>query len=136
VTLHAVVSAGVQTPAIELAVSEVQDAVDPKTQLVGAVALLPPGLARQLAPGMKVRAQLQLGALSAVAVPRDAVLTDEKGDYLFQVADGKAHRVPVSRRLDDGTLVAIAGLSEMKQPVVVEGNYELEDGMAVKEAAR
>ncbi len=116
-------------------VAEVQDGVDAKTQLAGAVVVLPRTLAPQLAPGMKAQAQLQVGALQAVAVPRNAVLTDERGDYVFQVDGGKARRVAVSRRLDNGTLVAVDGLADLKRPVVVEGNYELEDGMAVKDAA-
>ncbi len=135
VTLWPLVAPGASAPPIDLLVSEVQNTVDPKTQLVGAVALLPRGVASQLAAGMKVRARLDVGAISAIAVPRNAVLTDERGDYLFQVAGGKAHRVAVTRRIDNGTLVAIDGLADAKLPVVVEGNYELQDGMAVKDAA-
>jgi RND family efflux transporter MFP subunit len=135
-TVWPVVGPGSTAPPIDLAITQMQDAVDPKTQLVEAVAAIPRGLAAQLASGMKVRAQLQVGALSAVAVSRSAVLTDERGDYVFQILGGKAHRVAVVRRLDTGALVAIDGLTDMKSPVVVEGNYELQDGMAVKEAAR
>ena len=135
-TLWPVVSPGVEPKPIELSVSEIQDAVDPKTQLIDVVVMLPRAVAAQLAPGMKARALLQVGSLSAVAVPRNAVLTDEKGDYVFQVAAGKAKRVPVSKKVDNGTLVAIDGIQDMKLPVVTEGNYELEDGMAVKDAAK
>ena len=136
VTLWPVVNPAAEPKPIELVLSEVQDAVDPKTQLINVVAMLPRAVAAQLAPGMKARAQLQVGFVSAVAVPRNAVLTDEKGDYVFQVAAGKAHRVSVSKKLDNGTLVAIEGIADMKLPIVVEGNYELEDGMAVKETAK
>lgn len=136
VTLWPVASPAAEPKPIELMLSEVQNVVDPKTQLINAVATLPRGVAAQFAPGMKVRARLQVGSVSAVAVPRNAVLTDDKGDYVFQVVAGKAHRVPVSKKLDDGTLTAIDGLVDMKSPVVIEGNYELEDGMAVKDATR
>lgn len=135
VTLWPVASPAVEAKPFELVVSQVQDAVDAKTQLVDVVALLPRTAVAPLAPGMKVRARLQVGEVSAVAVPRDAVLSDEKGDYVFQVASGKARRVPVHKTLDDGTRVAIDGLQELALPVVVQGNYELEDGMAVKDAA-
>ncbi len=134
VTLRAVGAPDAQAP-IALRVSDVQNAVDAKTQLIGVVVLLPRGVAAQLAPGMKVQAQLQVGAVQAVAVPHAAVLTDERGDYVFQVDGGKARRVKVTRRLDNGTLVAVDGLADLKLPVVTEGNYELEDGMAVKDAA-
>ena len=134
VTLHAVGAPDALAP-FTLRVSEVQDSVDAKTQLVGVVVVVPRAAATQFAPGMKAAGRLQVGALQSVAVPRNAVLTDEQGDYLFQVEGGKAHRVKVTRRLDNGTLVAVAGLADLKLPVVVEGNYELEDGMAVKDAA-
>ena len=136
VTVWPVVGPAVESRPIDLALTEVQDVVDPKTQLVNAVATLARSVASPFAPGMKARAQLQVGAISAVAVPRNAVLTDEKGDYVFQVAAGKAHRVAVTKKLDNGTLEAIDGLQDMKLPVVTEGNYELEDGMAVKDAVK
>jgi membrane fusion protein (multidrug efflux system) len=134
-TLRALGTPESQAP-FSLTVGQVQDAVDAKTQLLGVVVPLPPRALAQLVPGMKVQAQLRVGTLQAVAVPRNAVLTDERGDYVFQVEGGKAHRVQVTRRADNGTLAAVAGIANLKLPVVTEGNYELEDGMAVKEAAR
>ena len=134
VTLRAVGAPATQAP-IVARVAEVQDGVDAKTQLVGVVVALPRAAAPLLVPGMKAQARVQVGALQAVAVPRNAVLTDEQGDYVFQVDAGKARRVKVTRLLDDGTLAAISGLSNLALPVVVEGNYELVDGMAVKDAA-
>jgi len=136
VTLWPVVGPSTEPKPIEALLSEVQDGVDPKTQLIDVVVMLPRAVAAQLAPGMKARALLQVGAISAVAVPRNAVLTDEKGDYVFQIATGKAQRVAVVKKVDNGTLVAIDGIKDLKLPVVTEGNYELEDGMAVKDAAK
>ncbi len=135
-TVRPVASPGTEAHPVELALAQVQDTVDPKTQLVDAVAMLGPAVAASFTPGMKVRAELQVGEVSGVAVPRNAVLSDEKGDYVFQVVSGKARRVAVTRRLDDGTLAAVAGLDDLKLPVVVEGNYELDDGMAVRNAAK
>ncbi len=134
VTLRAVGAPEAQAP-LALKVAEVQDTVDAKTQLVGVIVQLPPQAATQMVPGMKVQAQLQVGVLQAVAVPRNAVLTDERGDYVFQIEAGKAHRVKVTRRADNGTLAAIDGLTNLKLPVVTEGNYELQDGMALQDAA-
>jgi RND family efflux transporter MFP subunit len=134
VALRPIVGPAASAPQIDLKISAMQDALDSKTQQVGAVALLPRGVATHLVPGMKVSAQLQIGAVRAVALPRNAVLTDERGDYVYQVSGGKAHRVQVRRTLDNGTLVAIDGLADARLPVVVEGNYELQDGMAVAEA--
>ncbi len=113
-----------------------QDQVDPKTQLVSAIVSLPRDAAGPLVPGMKVRASLQIGTRTSIAVPRDAVLSDDHGDYVFQVSGGKAHRVAVKKVLDASGLAAITGLTDLAAPVVVVGNYELQDGMAVKDAAR
>ena len=135
VTVTPVIAPGATAAPLDLVVDDVQDAVDPKTQLVDVVALLPRAAATRFAPGMKVEARIQLGSAQSLAVARNAVLTDERGDYVFQVAGGKARRVAVTRTLDDGTLVAIAGVTDMTLPIVVEGNYELQDGMAVREAS-
>ncbi|MDB6000527.1 MAG: Cobalt/zinc/cadmium efflux transporter [Rhizobacter sp.] len=119
--------------AIPAKVSEVQDVVDPKTQWVNAVVVLPRAAAGQLVPGMKVRAHIAVSSRSAVSVPRNAVLTDERGSYLFQVIGDKAHRVAVTPSIEASGFVAIQGLEQLAYPVVVVGNYELQDGMAVKE---
>ncbi|MDP9045050.1 MAG: efflux RND transporter periplasmic adaptor subunit, partial [Pseudomonadota bacterium] len=117
---------------IAVTVASVQDMVDPKTQLVNAIVSLPRQVGVQLVPGMKVRAALQVGKRTALAVPRDAVLSDSQGDYVYQVSGGKAHRVPVSKQLEADGYVGIAGLRDPALPVVTVGNYELQDGMAVK----
>jgi hypothetical protein len=70
-----------------------------------------------------------------LALPRNAVLTDERGDYVFQVDQGKAQRVAVHKRLEAGDWVGIDALKNPSLRVVTIGNYELQDGMAVKELA-
>ena len=121
--------------AIEATVASVQDIVDPKTQLVSAIVNLPRSAGPLLVPGMKVRARLQVGTLSALAVPRNAVLTDAGGDCVYQVVGGKARRVTVTKRLEADGFVAITGLTDPKLPVVTVGNYVLRDGMAVRQVA-
>lgn len=118
-------------PAIEAVVSSVQDIVDPKTQLVSAIVTLPGATGAPLVPGMKVRASLQVGARKALAVPRDAVLSDALGDYVYQVAAGKARRVAVTKQIESDGYVGITGLTDPTLPVVTVGNYVLQDGMAV-----
>ncbi len=124
-------------PAVEVApiaarVGDVQGAIDPKSMLISAVVYLVGANTRGLVPGMKVRASLEVGAEDATVVPRSAVLVDEKGAYLFQVVGGKARRIEVTQGLQSEGMVAIVGVSDSTLPVVVAGNYELEDGMAVK----
>ena len=88
-----------------------QDAVDPKTQLVNVVvAMLPRAAAAQFAPGMKAAGRLQVGSLPAVAVPRNAVLTDETGRLCVPGRGRQGAARGGHAKLDNGTLVAVAGL--------------------------
>jgi RND family efflux transporter MFP subunit len=113
-------------------IAESQGLVDPKTQLVDAVAEVPAARASFLVPGMHVRADIKVGQHLSWAVPRAAVLTDPTGAYIFQVSGGKAHRVNVTSGGESQGLVAISGSIDPHLPVVVLGNYELQEGMQVK----
>jgi membrane fusion protein (multidrug efflux system) len=113
-------------------IAESQGLVDPKTQLVDALAEVPASGASFLVPGMHVRAVVKVGQHLSWAVPRAAVLTDPTGAYIFQVSGGKAHRVNVTSGGESQGLVAISGGIDPHLPVVVLGNYELQDGMTVR----
>jgi RND family efflux transporter MFP subunit len=121
------------TKSVSASIAESQGLVDPKTQLIDAVAVVPASGATFLVPGMHVRATLTVGRHPSWAVPRAAVLTDGAGAYVFQVAQGKAHRVAVTPGTESAGLVAIGGALDPALPVVVLGNYELQDGMPVRE---
>jgi len=135
-TLKPISTDGDGAAPIDATVASVQDIVDPKTQLVSAIVNLPRAAGAQFVPGMKVRATLQVGSRTAIAVPHNAVLSDGKGDFVYQVVGGKARRVGVTRQLESDGYVAISGLGDLGLPVVTVGNYELQDGMAVLEAAK
>jgi len=121
---------------VAAAITEVQSLVDPKTQMVSALVLLPAAKDTPLLAGMRVQAAIALGQRLAWAVPRQAVLGDDKGAYLFQVAAGKARRVEVVKLLETGQMYGVDGKLDAALPVVVLGNYELQDGMAVREGTR
>jgi RND family efflux transporter MFP subunit len=128
--------AAVQNPKQELRamVADIQDVVDPKSQLVNVVAMLSANFAKELVPGMRVQGTIELGQQELWAVPRQAVLSDEQGSYVFQVDHGKARRVSVSKTLESGNVVGIDGKIDPALPLVIVGNYELQDGMAVRGA--
>ncbi|MDB5759650.1 MAG: Cobalt/zinc/cadmium efflux transporter [Burkholderia sp.] len=130
--------AAVQNPRQEVPakVADIQDVVDPKSQLVNVIAMLSPDLAREFVPGMRVQGTIETGQQEMWAVARSAVLTDEKGPYLFQVDHGKARRVALGKTIESGNLIGIDGQVDPALPVVVVGNYELQDGMAVRGAAQ
>jgi RND family efflux transporter MFP subunit len=117
-------------------ISAVQGVVDPKTQMVTAIVELPGAQAGTLASGTRVEAAIQLGQHRAWGVPRQAVLSDDAGSYLFQVANRHARRVAVQVAGESGQSYGVTGQVDPKLPVVVLGNYELRDGMAVREGAR
>jgi membrane fusion protein (multidrug efflux system) len=122
--------------ALPTQVREVAGTVDAKTRLTDVLVDLPRAQAARLAPGMALRARVIVDAPRLVVVPRDAVLSDERGDYVFQVRAGKALRVAVERQLEFDGAAGISGLADLALPVVAVGNHELEDGMAVKVAVQ
>jgi RND family efflux transporter MFP subunit len=121
------------TKSVSVAITESQGLVDPKTQLIDAVAMVPAARAPFLVPGMHVRAAIRVGQHASWTVPRSAVLTDSLGTYVFQVVGGRAHRVDVVQLGESQSLIAISGPIDPRLPVVVLGNYELQDGMPVRE---
>ena len=113
-------------------VAEVQNIVDPKTQLANVLVRVP--AAGQLVPGTRVRAEIELDGKNAFEVPRQAVLTDANGSYVFQVGGHAAHRIAVRPVVDNGRTLGVSGSIDPALPVVVQGNYELAEGMHVREA--
>jgi multidrug efflux pump subunit AcrA (membrane-fusion protein) len=122
-----------RTQSVPAAIAENQGLVDPKTQLVDALAEVPATRVSFLVPGMHVRAVINVGQHLSWAVPRAAVLTDPNGAYVFQVSAGKAHRVNVTSGQESQGMIAISGAIDPHLPVVVLGNYELQEGMQVRE---
>jgi len=118
---------------VEGEVRQVSGQIDPQTQLIDVRVVFKGGA---LLPGTRVRGDIAVDRHEAQAVPRQAVLKDEGGAYLFQVEDGRAHRVAVTTGLEDGKRVEVLTPNLPDLPVVTLGNYELQDGMAVREQGR
>jgi RND family efflux transporter MFP subunit len=88
---------------------------------------------QELVPGTAVSVEIVLEQHIGWVVPRDAVLRDGKGDYIFQVTGSKAERVPVTTGIETDKYTEIIGRIDTRRPIVTVGNYELQDGMAVRE---
>jgi RND family efflux transporter MFP subunit len=88
---------------------------------------------QELVPGTVVSVEIVIEQHTGWVVPRDAVLRDGKGDYIFQVTGSKAERVPVKTGIETDKFTEIVGPIDMKHAIVTVGNYELQDGMAVRE---
>jgi membrane fusion protein, multidrug efflux system len=120
------------TKPIDAQVDEVQNMIDPQTQLIGVVVKLGGNQCEGLALGTRLQGEITVYREDTWAVSRDALLKDDGGTYLFQVSNGKAHKVYVTPGIETDTLKGVSGKFDPALPVVVKGNYELEDGMAVR----
>lgn len=106
--------------------------IDPQSQLVNVGANVPLGQSAFI-PGTRVSADIATRNGTHWIVPRPAVLKDAKGAYVFQInAQNKARRVAVVIQIENGDRYGVDGPLEPGQGLVVSGNYELEDGMAVR----
>jgi multidrug efflux pump subunit AcrA (membrane-fusion protein) len=118
---------------INTSVREIHAMIDPVTQLVEVLVPITDQV-DQLVLGSRVLGRIQLASHNTLAVPRSAVLTDDAGrSSVFVVNNGVARRVPVTSGVEAGDLVAVAGALNAGDTVVTSGNYELVDGMAVRE---
>jgi RND family efflux transporter MFP subunit len=106
--------------------------VDPQSQLVNIGANVPLGQTAFI-PGTRVSADIATNPGTHWIVPRAAVLKDGQGEYVFQITpDHKAHRVSVVTKVEDASRYGVDGMLNGAQPLVVSGNYELKEGMAVQ----
>jgi len=117
----------------EAQLQQVGGQVDEASGLVQLTAPLAGASAARFMPGAAVTGAIVLKLTRSLAVPRSAVLHDDQGDYVFVVKGGTAHRVDVEAGTDDGTWVAVEKGLKAGDNVVTLGNYELQDGMAVRE---
>jgi len=119
---------------IATTVREVHAMIDPASHLVEVMAVIPEAEIGQLILGSRILGRIRLATRRARVVPRSAVLWDGDQAYLYIVDAGKARRIAVKPGVDDGGLIEVSGALKAGDAVVVSGNYELRDGMAVRDA--
>ncbi len=120
---------------VEAEITGVLAMVDPSTRLVDVLTRVPASKSAPLVIGNRIKGFITLRRETSPAVSRSAVLRDADGTYLFVIREGLARRVNVTTGMDDGDLVAVQGPLKLGEPVVIAGNYELKDGMAVQEVS-
>ncbi|WP_242539755.1 efflux RND transporter periplasmic adaptor subunit [Trinickia mobilis] len=131
VTLHGL-STALAKSAVTGRVVIVGASVDTQSQLVDVGASVPVDQTAFI-PGTRVAADIATLTGTHWVVPRSAVLQDDKGEYVYQITPNhKARRVSVSTKVEDGGRYGVDGTLDASQPLVVSGNYELKDGMAVQ----
>jgi RND family efflux transporter MFP subunit len=112
-------------------VLRVDGVLNPKTRLVDADISVSPS---SVISGTAFRADITVGQLQGWIVPHDAVLTDDKGAYVFQIAGKTASRVNVKVVGPDGGDDVVDGKLDPGRPLVVQGNYQLSDNATVRES--
>ncbi|MFM0740440.1 efflux RND transporter periplasmic adaptor subunit [Paraburkholderia xenovorans] len=118
--------------AVEGRVVLVGAAVDQQSQLVNVGANVPLGQSAFI-PGTRVAADIATRDGMHWIVPRAAVLKDDQGAYVFQITrQNKARRIAVVMQVENGDRYGVEGPIDAAQGLVVSGNYELKDGMAVQ----
>ncbi len=112
-------------------VTVVGAAIDKSTRLVTVSVALDDRSFDDTPAGSAIEAEIETRAVAAFSVPRAAVVQDGDGPAVFEIVDGKAHRVPVVIEVDEGSRVGVSGALDKARPVVTTGAYELEDGVRV-----
>ncbi|MFM0160175.1 efflux RND transporter periplasmic adaptor subunit [Paraburkholderia sediminicola] len=133
VTLHGL-STTLAKAAVDGRVVLVGASVDQQSQLVNVGANVPLGQSAFI-PGTRVSADIATHSGTHWVVPRAAVLKDDQGAYVFQITpQNKARRVAVVTQIENGDRYGVDGPIDGAQGLVVSGNYELKDGMAVRDS--
>ncbi len=131
--LLAAVDTGTLRP-VQARLRTVSPAINPTTRLRDAYLILPPGhpfVLGQFVHGTLAPANHR--GTGGLIVPYAAVLPEEDHYLLYTVRKGHAVRHEVTILRQDGDRVQVAGGDlDPSDPVVVMGNYELQDGMAVR----
>lgn len=103
---------------------------EPDTGLVPVEISLP---ADGFLPGEMAQATITTGEMHGYVVPHAAILVNESGQpYVVQAVDGVAHKVPVQVLVAHGDQDVISGSLDARAPLVLSGNYQLDDGMKVR----
>ncbi|MEJ2637808.1 MAG: efflux RND transporter periplasmic adaptor subunit [Calditrichia bacterium] len=121
-----------ESPLFKGTVSKLNREINSATQLINVwVTLNNPD--EFLQPGMFAEARIIVKQDStALTVPRSAVLTDQQGPYVFVIRDSTAYKIQVRTGIGNDSLVQILNGLRKGQPVVYQGNYELQDSMKVR----
>jgi RND family efflux transporter MFP subunit len=108
-------------------------AVNPQTQKINIMVAFDHHPA--VAAGSAVAASIATASFKAWAVPRDALQSDAKGDYVLQIEHGKAKRIKVTVRAPDGRTIGVTGALDPQAPVITLGSYEVASGDPVHAAS-
>jgi RND family efflux transporter MFP subunit len=109
-------------------VSTVAGSIDPVSRLVDVKV----AAASPLIQGAAYRAEIVVGTLRGWRIPVDAVIGDDGARAVWQVVQGKAHRVAVTVVVQRGDEALVDGAIDASQPLATLGAAQLDEGMQVR----
>lgn len=119
---------------INAKVDKLNAMINPATGLVDAVVKLTPPATERLIIGTPVTATLTVSAFKGLVAPREAIMRDDAGAFVFIVKDGKVFRRTIRVLFEQDEFTALAGDVAAGDHAVVMGAAGLHDGEAVREA--
>jgi len=119
---------------VESHISEIHAMINPSTHLVEVLSPIPKQHTAHLVLGSRIMGHIHLQRHRAVVVPRSAVLGDGLNTFVYIVKQKKAYKINVHTSLEQGNEIEIKGKIKAGDTIVTLGNYELSDGMAIREA--
>lgn len=140
VTISPALATG-QTESLQGSILRIDGAINPQTGRVDIPVQLKHSLSGRWRIGVPVKAILQLNSLqqkgqNGWVVPRNTVLQDQQGHYIYQVNKNHAVRVPVQLGVQTNKESMIYGQVNPNFKIVTLGNYTLKNGMRVQEQTR
>lgn len=115
---------------VESQVTSVGAVADPGTGTLDVRVPLPKGEAWY--PGERIEAHFEVERRVALVVPSGAILPEGGADIVYTIKGGKAVRHVVQSGIHSGDVVEISNSDILPgDAVVIQGNYELSDGMDV-----
>lgn len=116
-------------------VLRIDSTLNPRTRMIDvdlafATGAFPTGV---LLPGEGVQAMIATGQVSGWVVPHKAVVTADGPAHVFQAVGGKAKAVPVRVALSSDSGDVVEGALDPARPIIVDGAYQVQDGIAIRQ---
>lgn len=111
-------------------VLRIDSTLNPRTRMIDVDLAFPSGA---LLPGEGVQAMIATGQVSGWVVPHKAVVTADGPAHVFQAVGGKAKAVPVRVALSSDSGDVVEGALDPARPIIVDGAYQVQDGIAIRQ---
>jgi membrane fusion protein (multidrug efflux system) len=110
-------------------VKRIGAAIDMKTRQVPVIVELPAGVALA---GENFKAGIEVGKFQGWVVPANSVGTNAQGAFVYQIEEGRAKRISVNVIGSVGKNSVVEGDIDSQKEMILAGNYQLDDGVAVR----